>query len=288
MTWQAYAVVWRLKASLHAGRGKVGNLQLTRPYVTGRMLWGALTERLARLDAATTGRPATETEQYRQADAHKSLRFSYFFPALRENNHFDCQWPPEDESLFRYYFMDSYASTALDYEQQGALEGSLHEVEFLMPNTRPGGPTGESLPVYLMGVVLVQGGTSVPWQAAVARLQLGGERGYGWGWVEQARSPVPTSHLFGHVLGLEGDEPTVVLSSGKQLLAHTAIHGVEARGKVEPLVGREWGDGDEGRGAGQRVVFSGLCYAPGARVKHETTFRIGPFGIWEAVSDATP
>ena len=38
MTWEAYAVVWRLKSPLHAGRGKVGNLQLTRPYVTGRML----------------------------------------------------------------------------------------------------------------------------------------------------------------------------------------------------------------------------------------------------------
>ncbi len=283
MSWQAYTIVWRLKAPLHAGRGKVGNLQLTRPYVTGRMMWGALTERLARLDAATTGRPATETEQYRQANAHHSLRFSYFFPALRENDRLVRQWPPEDESLFRYRFLDSYASTALDYEQQGALEGSLHEVECLMPDTRPAGSNDESHPVYLVGVLFVRDGTPVPWEAAVARLQLGGERGYGWGWVEQARSPAPATDLFGYALGLEGAEPTVTVPDGKPLLAHTFAQGVQAQGEIEPLVGREWGDGEEGRGAGQRVVFTGLCYAPGSTVEAGATFRIGPYGIWEAV-----
>jgi hypothetical protein len=118
----------------------------------------------------------------------------------------------------------------------------------------------------------------------VTRLQLGGERGYGWGWVEQARSPTPATDLFGYVTGLEGDEPTVTVPAGKQLLAHTVVQGVEAQGEIEPLVGREWGDGKEGQGAGQQVVFTNLCYLPGALVSQNTTFRVGPYGIWEAVS----
>lgn len=284
MSWQAYTVMWRLKAPLHAGRGKVGNLQLTRPYVTGRMLWGALTERLARLQAAAAGRPATETDDYRQANAHNNLRFSYFFPALRENNHFVRQWPTKNEGLFRYRFLDSYASTALDYGRGGALDGSLHEVEFIMPDTRPADSDDKSHPVYLIGVLFVQAGTVVPWREAVARLQLGGERGYGWGWVEQARPLAPTTNLFDYALGLEDDEPSVTVPAKKPLLAHTIVQG-EAQGEIEPLVGREWGDGDEGQGAGQRVVFTNLCYAPGALVSQETAFRIGPYGIWKAITN---
>lgn len=284
MSWQAYTIVWRLKAPLHAGRGKVGNLQLTRPHVSGRMLWGGLTERLARLEAAAAGSPATETEQYRQADAHHGLRFSYFFPTLWENGCFVPQWPAENESLFRYRFLNSYASTALDYTHWGALDGSLHEVEFIMPDTRPAAPNDESRPVYLTGVLFVQTGSTVNWQAAVLRLQMGGERGYGWGWVEQARPPAPTADLFGYRLRLAGDEPTVTVPAKEPLLAHTLIQRVEAQGEIEPLVGREWGEGDEGQGAGQRVVFTSLCYAPGAVLSRETTFRIGPYGVWEAVS----
>ena len=45
MAWRAYKIVLRLRSPLHIGRGKVGNLQRTRPYVAGRNLWGALTAR---------------------------------------------------------------------------------------------------------------------------------------------------------------------------------------------------------------------------------------------------
>jgi len=284
MRWGAYTVVWRLKAPLHAGRGKVGNLQLTRPYVTGRMIWGALTARLARIDAARASRPAVEAADYQEADAHHSLRFSYFFPALWEKDRLVPAWPAADETRFRYRFLGSYASTALDYGRQGALDGSLHEVEFIMPNTRPVDPGDESQPVYLTGVLFVRKGTGDNWQQAISRLQLGGERGYGWGWVErtgQDRKPDPAADLFGYEWELDGNEPTITVPAGKPLLAHTVARGLQARGEIEPLVGREWSDGKEGKGTGQRVVFTNVCYAPGATVTQETRFTIGRCGVWQ-------
>ncbi|WP_041331191.1 MULTISPECIES: hypothetical protein [Roseiflexus] len=42
MSWQAYEVIFRLRAPLHVGWRRVSNLQMTRHYLTGRNVWGAL------------------------------------------------------------------------------------------------------------------------------------------------------------------------------------------------------------------------------------------------------
>jgi len=278
MAWEHYRLLFRLRSPLHVGYRKVGNLMQTRPYVPGKVLWAALTARLTR-----DCHDGSQGSEYRRIGrlVQEHFRFGYLWPSLDGKAPY-FPWAHDD---FDYFLLDSYASTALDYGRGGALDGSLHEVEFIMSDTRPADSNDESHPVYLMGVLFVQAGTAVPWREAVARLQLGGERGYGWGWVEQARSPAPAGDLLGYGLGLSGAEPTVTVPAEKPLLAHTVIQGVEAQGEIEPLVGREWGDGDEGQGAGQRVVFTSLCYAPGTLVSQETTFRIGPYGIWEAVAN---
>ena len=48
MVWTIYRVTLKLTSPLHVGWKKIGNLMITRPYVTGRTLWGALTARLVR------------------------------------------------------------------------------------------------------------------------------------------------------------------------------------------------------------------------------------------------
>jgi len=62
-----------------------------------------------------------------------------------------------------------------------AAERMLYEVEFLSPRTLD---TGES--VFLKGYVFERDGCSLKWKSTLKRLQLGGERGYGWGSVELA------------------------------------------------------------------------------------------------------
>ncbi|MCX7609760.1 MAG: hypothetical protein N2049_11185, partial [Anaerolineales bacterium] len=116
MAWSAYQVIFRLRSPMHIGWGKVGNLQRTRPYVTGRTLWGALTMRLTR-DAAQGHGPVTDSFEYRKIgdQIHQHLAFTYFYPATQSGNDYWVAWPWENESLFRRRFLSSYQGTALTY-----------------------------------------------------------------------------------------------------------------------------------------------------------------------------
>jgi len=282
MTWQAYEVILRLRSPLHSGWRKVGNLQMTRPYVTGRMLWGALTMRLTR-DALQGGGAATDSEKYRKCgdEVHQKLAFTYFYPALKSNNGYQVGWPWENESDFRRRFLGSYQGTALSHSQQSAAEGMLHEVEFISPHTLDSGEA-----VFLKGYVFEKDGCTLNfWQSALKRLQMGGERGYGWGDLELV-SILPSSdgRLFGEVATFQGDGdiPVIQVSSGRHLLAHTFATDLPVVGDVEPLVGREWRSNDpRRRHAGQYVAFCDVCFTPGSVVHQTLDFAVNKYGIWE-------
>jgi len=285
MVWQAHQVVFRLRSPLHIGCGKVGNLQRTRLYVTGRVLWGALAMRLTR-DAFNGRGPAADSREYQKvgAEVHRSLAYTYFYPATKSGRDYQVAWPWIDESLFRRRFLSSYSGTALAYPQQSAATGMLHEVEFISPRTLD---TGE--PVFLVGYLFEKDGCPLAWREAFKRLQLGGERGYGWGDLERIEVSGPTGEdLFDGKTKFNGMEerPVVSLpaneSSPAPLLAHALTANLPASGEVEPLVGREWrSHNPRHRHAGQHVELSGVCFAPGSKVVQPLSFVIGEFGIWQ-------
>jgi hypothetical protein len=66
---------------------------------------------------------------------------------------------------------------------------------------------------------------------------------------------------------------------------------VVVQGPLEPVVGREWANGQRGgarRGAGQDVSEPIVAWAPGGQFEGDVPrLFVGPYGIWEAVSDAT-
>ena len=285
MTWHAYQVVLRLRSPLHIGCGKVGNLQRTRPYVTGRVLWGALTMRLTR-DAANGRGPAIDSRVYQEFGerVHHSLAFTYFYPATISGNSYQVAWPWPDENGFRRRFLSSYSGTALAYPHQSAATGMLHEVEFISPNTLDSGE-----PVFLLGYIFERDGSDLNWRAAPKRFQLGGERGYGWGDAESVGvSEAQTGRLFDDrnaAFDGSNDLPMIHLpvstqSSGR-LLAHTLATGLPAAGEVEPLVGREWRSHNlQNRYAGQHVAFRDICFTPGGKVNQALDFAIEEFGVW--------
>ncbi|MEW5920628.1 MAG: hypothetical protein AB1796_06715 [Bacillota bacterium] len=265
---------------LHIGCGKIGNLQRTRTYVTGRALWGAITMRLTR-DRAWGGVAADDSRVYQDVSGQvcQSLAFTYFFPALRSGNTYQVAWPWEEERAFRCRFLSSYAATALDYPQQSAAFGMLHEAEFISPCTLDRGE-----PVFLQGYIFEKEKCSLPWQATLKRLQLGGERGYGWGDVKVIEiSESKGSSLFGTEVKFQDREeaPLVSLPASARLLAHAVTDDVAAAGEVEPLVGREWRT-NQARNcyAGQHIAFNGLCFVPGSILNEPTEFLIGRLGIW--------
>lgn len=275
MAWQCYQVVFRLRAPVHIGWNKIGNVQRTRPYITGRVFWGAVTMRLTR-DWASQHGTVAQALAYRDIgeQVHQHLAYSYFYPATKTSSAYQEVWPWEDPSRFRYRFLGSYNSTALNYPQQSAESGLLHEVEFLAPYTID---TGE--PVFVVGYVFASDSCTLPWQDACQRLQVGGERGYGWGDLALIHcQPVAgDARLFGQI-GFDGrnERPILQIEAGQALLAHTLADGVSADGAIEPLVGREWQ-----HYPGQQVAHTGICFAPGSKLKQKVSFVIKRFGIWE-------
>lgn len=318
MAWTAYQVILRLCSPMHIGKGKVGNLQLTRPYVAGRNLWGALTARLAR-DRHPQGNPPPAAYGEMGQRVHDELAFSYFYPTTQEDGTVD-QWPWDDG--FRWRFLSTYPSTALDYDAISAAEASLHEVECILPHTRgvkgadtirartkpdlpsPSSPRThhqESKPVYLTGYVFQRQDSDLNWQSAVKRLQMGGERGYGWGLVKPANvsgNLQPAGDAFAYELQLDGSRPVITLTEGSAVLAHTLAVGFEqgdggrclaapegsVEGRVEPLVGRETGPDTK---FGVHLSHARISYVPGSRATQDLELQIGRLGLWEGTPDAS-
>lgn len=283
MAWHAFRVVFRLRTPTHIGWGKTGNLQRTRSYVTGRSLWGALTMRLTR-DTAEPHEPASDSHAYQRVgeEVHQSLAYTYFYPATALNGRYQIAWPWEQSQQFRYRFLSSYSGTALTYPQQSAATGMLHEVEFLSPHTIDSGE-----PVFLVGYVFEADSCSLRWKEACQRLQIGGERGYGWGDIALISCQPVSDELFdgrAHMNG-NGNRPVITLQSDQgspcSLLAHTFVTNVVASGDIEPLVGREWRSNNaRNRYVGQHIAYTGFYFAPGSKVKQQVDFVVEHFGIW--------
>lgn len=272
MGWTVYKVTLRLLTPLHVGAGQVGNVQRTRPYLTGKTLWGALTARLTRDfpdlggDYGVVGRQAND-----------GLAFTYFYPTVESEA--EIKWPwgkTSDEFAWRY--LNTYASTALDYSHNSAEDGSLHEVEFIAPKTRDGAQ------VYLAGYIFERAGCTLKWRDVLPRLQLGGERTYGWGRVAEMPVELAVGTIFGQWdVVLDSDRPGLRAVNPASLLAHTLAHGPHAlnnvNGAIEPLVGRETRHAHE---HGKELAHAQVCWAPGACVAADTRVSITDNGLWRA------
>lgn len=282
MGWKAFSLALRLLSPLHLGAASEGNLQRTRPYVTGKALWGALTARLARDCPDLRGDYAEAGRR-----VHAELALCYLYPTGGEEKPL---WPwGQTADAFRWQFLGSVASTAIDPSGGDAHEGSLHEIEHISPVTRDGRV------VILRGYIFCAEGSQLPWQKVLPRLQLGGERGYGWGRVEvEALEEVGLERILFGMYDAEPETWPPVLTareSGGFLLAHALAVDVEERdgprcacsglsGPIEPLVGRET---ETAAGFGARLSPVRVAWVPGTPVSAGTRFRIGPYGLWEGV-----
>lgn len=266
MTWTVFQVVWRLMSPLHVGAGLVGNVQRTRPYLTGKAAWGALTARMARDQAGSRNDYARIGAQ-----VNEELAFSYFYPAPGAAiDGFPWDQP---EAEFQWRYLNTYAATALDYERSAAAESSLHETEYLMPFTREGAP------VFLSGYILEREAGALQWQSALERVQLGGERARGWGRV-RLETLTRTDDLLFDAWQVNVSTPRPILSSVRdtpRVFAHTRTKDIASpRGEIEPLVGRETNDA----GAhGQLLRGAVVCWAPGSEIE-KCALRLGMDGIW--------
>lgn len=318
--WTVEPLAFRLRSPLHIGWRKVGNLMQTRPYVPAKNLWAALTAELARRQAKEGRAAAAQAYQCVGNDVAESLAFTYLFPALVVDPAqgvdpalalYPWLTPTglkygKDQlaaETFDYLFLDSYASTAITVGQNAAETGSLHETEMLRPRTRRlagtplAGSYGEAadelgVPVYLVGYALVKGEGLAGWRGALERLQIGGERRYGWGRIERAPATAGAEGgVFGYQLARAAEgRPGLRVPADRPMLAHalaadfkgaTPVTGVN--GPLEPVVGRETNANGK-RGFGANLVEARVCWAPGTPLSGEQVVSIGKQGIWEGVA----
>ena len=263
MTWTSYQVILRILSPTHIGWKKTGNLQQTRPYATGKTLWGALTARLVRDDEGTNYREIGEK-------VDDTLRFTYFYPTTNPDE--VRIWPWENSSEFSWLYLGSSPSTALSAKT--AEEGSLHDTECISPKTR----NGEQ--VCLIGYIIEKGGCDLRWQDALQRIQLGGERGYGWGRVEIVGGLERCDKCFGYSFDGRGDAPIINVLKDEYILAHTLAEGLELSGTIEPFVGRET---SKEKGFGGAISVADICWIPGSIVKGDKDFEILPKGLWRYI-----
>ena len=271
MEWTAHQISFRLLSPMHIGWRKSGNLQQTRPYVTGRSLWGALTARLTRESGQVNYEKVGE-----QVD--ERLAFTYLYPSTKSDQ--VTLWPwGEDWDEFAWMYLGSYVSTALA-DGHGAEEGSLHETEFISPRTRDGRR------VYLTGYIFVRDDFGVlPLKSTLSKLQIGGERGYGWGRLAQEigygekiiKNGDPCFQGF-QLAGGTGRPILEAMSSATSLLAHITIDGESAAGEIEPLIGRET---DTAGKYGQMTSKPEICLKPGTTLMPSARFSIEPKGLWK-------
>jgi len=287
MSWRLYRLVFGLRSPVHAGSLPVGNILRTRPYVAGKVFWGAATAGLV----AGLKKPFSP-ESYREMGktVKERLVFGYFFPRSERDAgvRVDGQ-DAEFRDRFEYAFLDTYASTAVNSNAGAAESNSLHEIEVIRCWTRPAAgerPAHVLLEGHLMARdeapvrcseqdVVVEG---VSLLDCLSSIQIGGKRGYGFGKLE-LKEFKETDTVFGAAFCADG---TVFLERGEPAAAHVQMTGGEEpeQGTPEVFVGREWRE-DLGFGAGQHLSRPQFCWAPGVRFRQPRRFRIGPFGIWE-------
>jgi len=268
----------------------------TRYYVPGKLLWGALTAKLT---------PMFNIRDYQKVGVFfkDAIRFGYLYLHI-ENKLYLPNYTEKglmigqlSKNEFEKKVISSLKSTAIDSKSSTAEEETLHEVEFINPYSIDNGK-----PVFLKGYLWIReisenglsmirkngelfieyNGLEVNFRDELAnRIQVGGERKYGFGLIESKEfKQVKYEGLdatFGEWFEKDG-AVYIKLTSNKQIWSHTSCsNNIAIRGNIEPLVGRNW---DIKKGSGRKLDSRGLFWAPGSILDEDKTFKILEFGLW--------
>lgn len=292
MSWQRYRLVYMALSPVHIGYHTLGMIDRTRYYIPGRPLWGALTAHLTRraMRAAEVGYSPELYEGVGNFTRENAVLGYFYLAQDPDDPLFPCfteaglHYGPLPLREFEARFVRSLTSTATKGDTWTAADGSLHEIEYLVPRTLDGDvcfvgnlyvrqhPEPEQVPSVLRKLPDLT-------QAVLDTLQevyVGGERKYGFGRLRRVELSAPST------VG----SPRLVLKAGDSLPAHLAAEGlsIEVWGEVEPLVGREWDSTSTDRqGAGQKLSSALLCWTPGSVVQERLEVKVGPFGILHQV-----
>ncbi len=295
MGWKAYRLVYQAKSPIHIGWHTLGYIKLTRYYITGRNMWGAMTANIVRT-------------LYGHDDYHgvgellkKNILISYFYPAIddfrnpllpnfqNDGLHYGG-YPVSD---FERLFIRSYGQTAVLPESNTAEDQSLHESDFISHYVEEEN-TKKRRNVYFVGYIFIHNNahykgalTLEKIESAVTEIFVGGDRKYGWGRLSLEtgkKDEAEDNKVFGHQLDTQKDSLQITILENKGIPAHLELKAegnIKIKGDIEPLLGLEWGTSSK-IGAGQKISEAKICWMPGSVIENKITLKIGEFGILTA------
>ena len=213
-----------------------------------------------------------ERSEGQNSDLNRSIKFIYKFIS------------PDD---FDYLFKFGYMGQPLDYAQKSTEEGQLHEVEFIGAKTR------DDRQVYLIGDLWIKNeflankdngevkifSKTVQLKRVFNSLQVGGERGYGWGRVkvEKFEKIENASALGGAEVEYSQNEVILKFKKDQRITAHAlaarwvldndkkeileSVEEGKIEGPIEPLTGYQLRKNNE-----WFVANPPVCYVPGSKI----------------------
>lgn len=300
MLWKCYKVKLKSESPVHMGYRSLGIISQTRYYIPAKTLWAVLTAYITKNHREVGGwqirgdNPTNMDYQKVGKEISQNIRFSYFYvcedgkplhPFYTQEgiNYGDGRLTKEQ---FEAVFISSFASTAIDRDSGTALEemgegkGSLHEVEFIKPQSEFTGycfvKNGFKIDKKLVGEELL---TEIL-NEALSSHGLGGERNYGYGKmkvivpIKESKEPdivreADSERLNKKPVPVDLENLSVKLKKDKLYVSSSPINIANMEhlfssifGKIEPIIGREWSDNT---GAGRGISNALVVLEPGTR-----------------------
>lgn len=299
-----YEATYKALSPLHIGYRQIGILKTTRYYITGKALWGAITANLTRhlLDAPGPNRYTEVGDEYRKVGAivREAIKATYFFPMVDGEiylPHYECddseqygvKYGKLTETQFERTFISSRVSTGLD-KTKTADENTLHETEYIQNQVIMGDKVRDVLwrgyffvkeensevkTVENSDFVVERRGKALCASNFLERLEVGGERNYGFGRLLLIDMMKKAAEVFG-----SGTTGFTVQSD--TAFGHVCYKDIDYTGEIEPLVGRMWSK----EGPGRKTIDSQqdgqfIFFAPGTNFGSRKDLEIADYGTWK-------
>ncbi|MCI4625611.1 MAG: hypothetical protein L3V56_06590 [Candidatus Magnetoovum sp. WYHC-5] len=307
MTWTLHRWVWQLEAPLFIGMPPAGALNRCRLFVPTRIIWGAITAELSRLES--NGSFPTYKE-YGQ-NVSNDCRFTYLYPAEKSEDEYFAWLPKFEKNKGMYWYrqdkqdkmeealsdrefkrslLDTRPGTAIVPETDSASEGTLRETECITPWWHKLDANQEDLkPMFLLGYVFFNNNIFPTKLDNIKTLLLGGDTRYGLGKIiriennELSNNPyvfgkkavldkdnpiIESKRVFGHAL--DKDNPII---ESKRVCGHAKEHQEQMYGMKEILGGWDY----------DKLCNHLITWAPGSAIDGNNTttgWSIDNNGYW--------
>jgi hypothetical protein len=285
MAWKAYKLSYRALSPVHIGWHTLGYIKLTRHYITGKAMWGAMTANLTR----ALGSTGTSGYEKFGKLLKENIMVSYFYPAIDHEKPLlpkftsgGLNYGDHTSGQFERLFIKSYGQTAVLPDTNTAEDETLHESEFISPVVYE---DEKQKAVYFVGYIFISDKAGYNWgqiKGAVSEIFVGGDRKYGWGRLlldDEKTREVKDSMVFGNTLVSDDKGLKIEIEKENSIPAHLGVNNeLNLKGYIEPLVGMDF---ENNKGFGQNVSKAEICWVPGSIAANGMTLRIGAYGMLE-------